>query len=66
MTAYIHINLALSSLGAEIVSALNYGMSLWGTTAKIVARMPDNTTKNYFLKVIIFCSITYSLILYFL
>lgn len=62
MTAYIHINLALSSLGAEIMSALNYGLSLWRTTAKIVTRMPDNTTKNYFLKIVISCLITYSLI----
>lgn len=67
IAAYIHIDLALSSFGAEIVSALNYGMSLWGTTAKIVTRMPDKTTKNYFLKVVIFCPITCSLILgYFL
>ncbi|KAL8648353.1 MAG: hypothetical protein Q9226_006029 [Calogaya cf. arnoldii] len=35
----------------EIVTAFNYGMSLWGHTAKLVCRLPTGERVNYFLKV---------------
>ncbi|KAK2787219.1 hypothetical protein FQN52_007308 [Onygenales sp. PD_12] len=37
--------------GTRVISSRAYGMSLWGRCAKIVAELPDGTTKKYFLKV---------------
>ncbi|KAL8816848.1 MAG: hypothetical protein Q9223_004213 [Gallowayella weberi] len=38
--------------GTTIVHALNYGESLWGKTAKLIVRMPDDDVQTYFLKVV--------------
>lgn len=37
--------------GTKIVHAQNYGMSLWGKTAKVIVELPSGEEKNYFLKV---------------
>jgi len=37
--------------GTKIIHAQNYGMSLWGKTAKIIVKLPSGEEKNYFLKV---------------
>jgi hypothetical protein len=42
---------ALPIKGTEVTLAHEYGMSLWGNTAKICARLPSGETKGYFLKV---------------
>ncbi|KAF1982272.1 hypothetical protein K402DRAFT_397712 [Aulographum hederae CBS 113979] len=41
---------ALPIDGTTVTSARSYGMSLWGHTAKITARLPDGMKVNYFLK----------------
>ena len=43
--------LGLPVPGTEIVAAFNYGMSLWGRTAKLICRLPTGERINYFLKV---------------
>ncbi|KAI8949376.1 Fructosamine kinase-domain-containing protein [Xylaria longipes] len=43
---------ALPVPGTIVISAHNYGMSLWGQTARIVAEVPGGARKNYFLKTI--------------
>ena len=43
--------LVLPVPGTEIVAAFNYGMSLWGRTAKLICRLPTGERINYFLKV---------------
>ncbi|KAL8698399.1 MAG: hypothetical protein Q9224_001870 [Gallowayella concinna] len=40
--------------GTELITAFNYGMSLWGRTAKLVCRLPTGGHINYFLKVTAF------------
>ena len=37
--------------GTKILHALNYGMSLWGKTAKIIVELPAGEEAQYFLKV---------------
>lgn len=37
----------------KVVHAQNYGMSLWGKTAKVIVKLPSGKETNYFLKVII-------------
>ena len=37
--------------GTKILHALNYGMSLWGKTAKIIVELPGGEEAQYFLKV---------------
>ena len=37
--------------GTKIIHALNYGVSLWGKTAKIIVELPSGGEKSYFLKV---------------
>ncbi|KAI1314240.1 Fructosamine kinase-domain-containing protein [Xylaria venustula] len=44
------LHCTLPAPGTIVLSARNYGMSLWGQTAKIVAGLPDGTRENYFLK----------------
>ncbi|KAI4122571.1 MAG: hypothetical protein LQ347_006459 [Umbilicaria vellea] len=43
---------ALPIPGTTVTTALNYGMSLWGRTAKIICSLPDDNKRNYFLKVL--------------
>ena len=43
--------LALPVPGSVVLAARNYGMSLWGRTAKISTELPDGKRKDYFLKV---------------
>ena len=43
--------LVLPVPGTEIVAAFNYGMSLWGRTAKLICRLPTGGRISYFLKV---------------
>ncbi|KAH9907805.1 Fructosamine kinase-domain-containing protein [Xylariomycetidae sp. FL2044] len=43
---------ALPIAGTTVIFARNYGMSLWGQTAKITAQLPNGERKNYFLKTI--------------
>ena len=43
--------LAFPVPGTKIIHAQNYGVSLWGKTAKIVVELPSGEEKNYFLKV---------------
>ncbi|KAI0097687.1 Fructosamine kinase-domain-containing protein [Nemania sp. FL0031] len=38
--------------GTVVISARHYGRSLWGETAKIVAKLPGGDTESYFLKTI--------------
>ena len=38
--------------GTQVIHAQNYGMSLWGKTAKIVVDVPGKGETNYFLKVV--------------
>ncbi|KAK4238883.1 Fructosamine kinase-domain-containing protein [Achaetomium macrosporum] len=38
--------------GSTLVDAVGYGQSLWGNTAKVIARLPDGSLENYFLKVV--------------
>ncbi|KAI9696262.1 MAG: hypothetical protein M1836_005815 [Candelina mexicana] len=38
--------------GTRVVHAQNYGISLWGKTAKVVVELPTGEEKNYFLKVV--------------
>ena len=35
----------------KLETAYHYGSSLWGKIAKLVTRLADGTTQNYFLKV---------------
>ena len=42
---------ALPVAGTEVITALKYGMSLGGRTAKMICRLPDGSRINYFLKV---------------
>ncbi|WEW55099.1 hypothetical protein PRK78_000527 [Emydomyces testavorans] len=42
---------ALPIAGTKVASAYNYGMSLWGQTAKIYTVLPTGERKEYFLKV---------------
>ena len=44
-------SLVLPVPGTEFVAAFNYGMSLWGRTAKLICRLPTGGRINYFLKV---------------
>lgn len=37
--------------GTKILHALNYGMSLWGKTAKLIVELPGGKEAQYFLKV---------------
>ena len=37
--------------GTKLVSAFSYGRSLWGSTAKIRCRLPDESRVDYLLKV---------------
>lgn len=43
--------LALPIPGTKVIEARNYGMSLWGQTARIETELPDGKKKFYFLKV---------------
>ncbi|KAI1259687.1 Fructosamine kinase-domain-containing protein [Xylariaceae sp. FL1019] len=43
---------ALPVPGTTVVSARNYGMSLWGQTAQVIAELPDGKRQAYFLKTI--------------
>ena len=45
------LHLVLPVPGTEVVAAFNYGMSLWGRTAKLICRLPTGERINYFLKV---------------
>jgi protein-ribulosamine 3-kinase len=51
LTSVIVVSLALPVPGTEIISANTYGYSIWGRTAKIVCRTPDNRIESYFHKV---------------
>lgn len=42
---------ALPIPGTKILAAFNYGMSLWGRTAKLICRLPTGDRIDYFLKV---------------
>ena len=42
---------ALPIAGTEVITARNYGMSLWARTAKICCRLPDGSRIDHFLKV---------------
>lgn len=42
----------LPEAGTRVINALNYGESLWGKTAKIIAELPSGEIVNYFLKVV--------------
>lgn len=46
-----YILAALPIPNTQVLSAHNYGMSLWGRTAKIITRLPDGKKETYFLKV---------------
>ena len=35
-----------------MIHAQNYGMSLWGKTAKVIVGLPSGEEQNYFLKVV--------------
>ena len=37
--------------GTRVVHAQNYGMSLWGKTAKVIVELPTGEERSYFLKV---------------
>jgi hypothetical protein len=37
--------------GTTLVHAFNYGVSLWGKTAKVVVQLPTRKKQDYFLKV---------------
>lgn len=37
--------------GTTLITANNYGMSLWGRTAKLICHLPDGERISYFLKV---------------
>ena len=41
--------------GTKIIHAQNYGMSLWGKTAKVIIGLPSGEEKIYFLKVELSC-----------
>ncbi|KAF2962994.1 hypothetical protein GQX73_g10578 [Xylaria multiplex] len=43
---------ALPIPGTIVLSTHNYGRSLWGQTAKVVAELPGGNRENYFLKTI--------------
>lgn len=43
--------LALPVPNTTVIAARNYGMSLWGRTAKISTKLSDGEPRNYFLKV---------------
>nr|KMM68489.1 hypothetical protein CPAG_04816 [Coccidioides posadasii RMSCC 3488] len=43
---------ALPIPGTKVISAYNYGMSLWGQTAKIYTVLPTGERKEYFLKAV--------------
>jgi hypothetical protein len=43
--------LALPIPGSKVLSANEYGMSLWGQTGKILVELPDGVVETYFLKV---------------
>lgn len=47
-----NVIIKLPKPGTRIVHALNYGESLWGKTAKIIAELPSGEIVNYFLKVV--------------
>ncbi|KAL8836423.1 MAG: hypothetical protein Q9170_002911 [Blastenia crenularia] len=38
--------------GSRIVAISGHGVSLWGTTSKVIARLPSGEIQNYFLKVL--------------
>lgn len=42
---------ALPIPNTQVIAAHNYGMSLWGRTAKIITQLPDGEKETYFLKV---------------
>lgn len=44
--------LALPVPGSEVIDAFTFGESLWGKTARIIARLPSGEAENYFLKVL--------------
>lgn len=37
--------------GTIVVHAQDYGMSLWGKTAKVIVEIPSGEIESYFLKV---------------
>ena len=43
---------ALPVPATEVISAFTYGRSLWGSTAKVICRLPNGSQVNYFLKVL--------------
>lgn len=50
VSSYSYLS-ALAMPGSKITHAQNYGMSLWGKTAKMIIELPSGEEKAYFLKV---------------
>ena len=46
------MEIAFPITGSTLVSAEQFGESLFGNTAKLVVRLPDGNFENYFLKVV--------------
>jgi len=47
----IEIDSAFPVPGTRVVHAQDYGMSLWGKTAKVIVKLPLGGNESYFLKV---------------
>ncbi|KAK4169569.1 hypothetical protein QBC43DRAFT_284026 [Cladorrhinum sp. PSN259] len=46
------INAALPIAGSTLIDAQLFGESLWGKTARVIARLPNGTIHSYFIKVL--------------
>ena len=52
VTAEKRASTALPTPGTKVISAFSYGRSLWGSTAKVICRLPNGSRVDYFLKVL--------------